>query len=89
MKPWTMKDDRFLHAHHDVGASLLASDLGRSASSIKKRIARLKGTGAWNHLSRIEHEEVGYRVRLGLPIEADIVRRWQVAEHFGITMSEV
>ena len=89
MKPWTLKDDRFLHAYHGVGANALADDLGRSASSVKKRIARLKATGAWEQLNRLSHAETGYRVKLGIPLMDDIRERWEEAERRGTTMSEV
>lgn len=49
MKKWTDEEDRYLVAYANVvGAHNVARDLaGRSESSVKARVKKLKDTGAW------------------------------------------
>lgn len=51
-KRWTIEDDEFLAAYHEIGADYVAShDLGHHGKGAGvKHIKRLKETGVWDKL---------------------------------------
>jgi len=92
-KRWTLNDDQFLAAYHEVGADYVAShDLGHHGKNAgTKRIAKLKETGVWDKL--IAHQRAAGELHCAHTLafsksdEAKYIARKELAElrAFGIT----
>jgi len=65
-KRWTREEDIFLHEFADIGLAMISRhDLNRSEEAVKRRVAFLKETGAWDAITRMKCATAEFAMKAG------------------------